>query len=178
MQILARPAGERVDLQARSLLFEDREVFPAAAVNSLAPGNPALDAGQRIFQGDDFSQVAAVVRVARPKGSVPVGGRDLVGVWRDNPNVLEAQEIDQLVAVGEGFRKMFAGVDEIDRQCGIDLSDQVQEDRRFGAERGDESGAAGVELAMDESDDLRGGESAKARFEQGSAGLFFDNRHS
>jgi len=84
---------------------------------------------------------------------------------RRHPDVGQSEIGGERIAVGERLPEMLAGVDEDDRQRGIDAGDHVEEHGGFRAERGDGGDPAREPLADRALDDPLRGEMAPERVE-------------
>ena len=134
LDVFRCPAGQRVHLVAARGILEHRQAHAGAAMEAFAARDPGRIAVQGRFQRAHLAQVAAGIRIGFPEHRFGIFDPPLALVRDKRAHTGQAELFDQLVAVVQRLREVHAGIDELDRQRGIDIGDQRQHHGALGAE--------------------------------------------
>ena len=128
------PTREGIDLDMRRISLEHRQVEPGRRLETLASGDPGVEAGQGTLQRLGLAEGAAAVGVPYGARGIAIQPRGLFGRRSDASDIAEPEMRRQRVAIAQRLGEVAAGVDEEHGRSPVDRGDEVQQDGGFRAE--------------------------------------------
>ncbi len=151
------PPGEGIELELAVGLLDHFQLEAPAALEALAPRDPAVEVGQGQVERRHLADGAAGVGVGLPEALRRIlNGQILIG----RPQVAHIGQSEfgrERLAIVEGLAEQHPGVQEQHRDMRIDLGGHVQQHRRFRPKGGHQGHAVAQKAERCLQDRLRAG---------------------